>query len=60
MTRVVIEIRFHEDLANPFLNQMRYRMESCAWRKKWRQAEADGDFDKMDQLNTEYDLVGLP
>lgn len=57
---MVIRIKFGESLSCPFQDELRYRMEMGIWRTKMRQAKENGDWDKMDQLDKDYELVGLP
>ena len=56
----VIRIKFREDLVCPKLNRLRSIMELGAWRAKWREAREANDWDAMDRLDKEYDMVGLP
>lgn len=59
-TSNVIEIRFHEDLGSRAKNELRYRMELCQWRGRWRKAEEEQDHHVMEILDKAYDMIGLP
>lgn len=56
----VINIRFHEDLPTKKQNELRYRMELKVWKDKMKAAEAREDYEEMDRLAVEYEMVGLP
>jgi hypothetical protein len=56
----VIHIRFHEDLPTRLQNELRYRMELASWRSRWREAEAQLDYIRLDWLQMEYERIGLP
>lgn len=57
---MIIEIRLSEDLPTRAQNRLRYAIELGQWRAKWREAEARGDYDRMDYLNETFEQVGLP
>lgn len=56
----VILITFHEDLGSALKNKLRGKMEYAAWRKEWIAAEAAGDYWKLDRLDEQYNMIGLP
>lgn len=56
----VIRITLYEDLGSDFLNNLRCRMQMAEWRGKWLKAQSEQDFDAMDQLDKQYEMVGLP
>lgn len=56
----VIEIKLHEELPTNNQNKLRYRMELAVWRACWREAEAAKDYERLDRLDREYELVGFP
>lgn len=67
----VIRIQFSEDLvgATPassrLLNQLRYRMEMATWKARNRAARPTEDpdtwdWDALDTLDREFEMVGLP
>jgi hypothetical protein len=56
----VIHIRFGYDLSTRKQNELRYNMEMAEWRRQFREAEAERDYDRMDRLNSDYERVGLP
>lgn len=62
----VIHIRFSRDLGSSLLNELRYRMELARWRERVRNAKPDPDdsntwdWEVLDQLERQYDMVGLP
>lgn len=72
MTEKIIHIRFHEDLSEGqpqplgrLLNRLRYSMEMAAWRARNRAARptedpSTWDYNALDQLDREYEMVGLP
>lgn len=57
---MVIEIRLHRDLPTAAQNALRYAIELGRWRNEWRKAEEQGDWQRMDRLNEDYERVGLP
>lgn len=57
---MVIEIKFSTDLPTRKQNELRYRMELAAWKRRWREAETNRDYVRMDWLQMEYERVGLP
>ena len=40
----VIYIRFHEELPTNNQNHLRFRMEMAKWKKDWREAEEQNDY----------------
>ena len=60
MEQNVIKIEFHKDLGSDLLDKLRYTMELCVWRKRWRVAKERKDFDAMDWLDKEFEYLGLP
>jgi hypothetical protein len=56
----VIEIRLHESLPTNKQNELRYRLELADWRAKLRKAQEEGDYERMDELDREFELLGLP
>ena len=42
------------------LNRMRAGMEYREWRVRRDQAMMDDDYDTLDRMDTEYELIGLP
>ena len=62
----VIRIKFSEDLQgvtpeqSRLLNQMRAGMEYREWRVRRDQAMFDDDYDTLDRMDKEYELIGLP
>lgn len=71
MSDNVIHIRFSEDLvgsspaSSRLLNALRYRMEMAAWKLRNRRARPTEDpdtwdWDALDQLDRDYEMVGLP
>lgn len=57
---MVIEIRLHEDLPTRNQNKLRYRIEMGIWLAKMRKAKEEKDYDEMDRLDQQYNLIGLP
>jgi len=72
MSDNVIHIRFHEDLSEGqprelgrLLNRLRYSMEMARWKAKNRAARptedpSTWDWEALDGLDREYEMVGLP
>ncbi len=56
----VVHIRFSHDLPTRTQNELRGRMEMAEWKRRWREAEAEGDHYLMDRLQEDYEWVGLP
>lgn len=67
----VIHIQFSTDLvgsspaSSRLLNQLRYRMEMCEWKRKNRVARPTEDpdtwdWDALEGLDREFEMVGLP
>lgn len=67
----VIHIKFSEDLEgvtplqSRLLNELRYRMEMCEWKRKNRLARPTEDpdtwdWDALEGLDREFERVGLP
>lgn len=57
---MIIYIKLSEDLPTKAQNALRYSIELGIWRKCWREAEESNDYNKMDRLQLDYELVGLP
>lgn len=34
--------------------------QTCDWRKRWQKAVEERDYDAMDRLDREYEMIGLP
>ena len=56
----IIYIRFHEELPTNNQNNLRFRMEMAKWKKDWREAEEQNDYQAMDWLDKQFEMVGLP
>lgn len=56
----VIRIYLCEDLPTDAQNKLRVRMEEARWRERWRRAKAENDYDTMDRLQREWEMLGLP
>jgi hypothetical protein len=37
-----------------------YQFELGEWRRKWREAEAAGEYEYLDYLDRQYEKIGLP
>lgn len=55
----VIPITFSTDLPSRAHNQLRYRMELKEWKDQWAEAEKRDDFEAIDDLQREYEMVGM-
>lgn len=56
----VINIRLSYDLPTRKQNELRYNLEMARWKALWREAEEAKDYDRMDRLQIDYEMVGLP
>jgi len=56
----LILISFGVDLPTRNQNLLRARMEFKAWRDRRDQAMFDDDYDTLDRMDKEYELIGLP
>lgn len=56
----IIHIKFSENLPTKKQNELRYRMELARWKEDWRIAESMGDHLRMDELNHNFQYIGLP
>lgn len=67
----IIHIKFGENLEgvtplqSRLLNELRYRMEMCEWKRKYRLARLTDDpetwdWSALDRLDREYEMIGLP
>lgn len=56
----VILIKFSHDLPTKAQNELRHRMEMARWKQRWRDATENDNYDLQDQLQHEFELVGLP
>lgn len=56
----VIHIKLSHDLPTRKQNELRYNLEMARWKAAWREAEETKDYDRMDRLQIDYEMVGLP
>lgn len=68
----VLRVEFHRDLSDIYpgelgrlMNRLRYNMEMSVWLRKNREARPTEDpdtwdFNALDRLDREYEMVGLP
>lgn len=57
---MIVYITLSEDLPTKAQNKLRYQIELGLWRQRWRKAVAEDDWKAMDDLQLDYERVGLP
>ena len=64
---MILRVHFHTDMTEVyegnlglFMDMLRLRMEIGAWKAAWREAMERNDHEALDQLDREYNMIGLP
>jgi len=56
----VIHIKFSTELPTDNQNKLRAAMEMARWKERWRIATEEKDYNTLDSLDRQYEMVGLP